>query len=136
MTSSLLKNNIHHTIILQPQKFCCIPFIDPDLQQSQTVKDQETFAFFSLVILCVDALEFFTTKLNGISFSLAQNIKCFFRDVGYQISSAVHTHDLPGNLFFSGLYLAVDHSLDGRQRFPQVTERNATGQFCCSGSKN
>lgn len=48
--TSLFKNNIHHTIITQPQQFRSVALKNPDLKKILTVKNNKDLAHLCLII--------------------------------------------------------------------------------------
>src|SRR5688572_3257133 len=84
----------------------------------------------------MDPFEFFSTKLYSKSFVFAQYIKSFFRNIGNEVAKTIHFNHMPCNLFFGGLYLAVNHLLKRWHWLTNISECNAACQLGCSRSKD
>src|SRR5688572_2301605 len=115
---SLVKNNIHDTIISQSQQFRRVAFIDTDLQESKAVKNNEALTLLGLTVLGVNLPEFLTTKCDRKAFSLTQNIKNPLGNVCYQVPHSIYSNDSSCNLFFCCFDLTVDHFFKRHHRLP------------------
>ena len=62
----ILEGDTHGTIPSHPQQLARIPLVDPDLQQAETVEEEETFTLVDLVVVRLYAFRFFSSKLYGV----------------------------------------------------------------------
>src|SRR5690606_1944509 len=113
-------------VVFETQEFGSVAAVDPDFQEVEAVENDKTFALVSLIILLVNPPEFFATKLDGVPATLAQHVKCLFRDIGDQITHVIDPNDGSGDAFFRGLNLAIQQLFKRRHWLAEVGYRHTT----------